>query len=86
MIPVVHASGGPLNDIVVPFETLPTGYHATSPQMFAERLYEALSLPTSEDLAMRRRARAWAQRRFSREGFEIEWEASGWRQWLPKSP
>ena len=85
IIPVVHASGGPLNDIVVPFDGGSTGYHATSPESFAERLYEALSLSEQEQLAMRSRARRRAQDRFSREGFEADWEASGWRRWLGES-
>jgi alpha-1,2-mannosyltransferase len=82
---VVHASGGPLNDIVVPYDDGPTGYHATSPETFAERIYEALSLSDDDDFAMRSRGRAWASHKFSREGFEEDWEASGWRQWLVKS-
>ncbi|KAG5645460.1 hypothetical protein DXG03_006005 [Asterophora parasitica] len=82
VIPVVHASGGPLKDIVVPFNGEPTGYHAETPETFAEALHAALTLSPAEDLAMRRRARTWAIKRFSEEEFERGWHASGWRRWL----
>ncbi|KAH7339450.1 glycosyltransferase family 4 protein [Rhizoctonia solani] len=77
LIPVVHSSGGPLNDIVVPYQNQPTGYHATDPVSFAQAFHEALSLPSREALAMRKRARALAVERFSTEGFENGW-AQGW--------
>ncbi|KAH9948253.1 mannosyltransferase [Amylocystis lapponica] len=82
-IPVTHASGGPLNDIVVPFNGEPTGYHATSPETFAEALHTVLTLTPEADLAMRQRARTWAVQRFSEEEFEKGWSASGWKRWLP---
>ncbi|KAH9831328.1 mannosyltransferase [Rhodofomes roseus] len=83
VIPVTHASGGPLNDIVVPFDGKPTGYHATSPETFAEAFHNVLTLPPEEDLALRERARTWAVQRFSEEEFEKGWNESGWRRWLP---
>ncbi|KZT64178.1 glycosyltransferase family 4 protein [Daedalea quercina L-15889] len=83
VIPVTHASGGPLNDIVVPFNGEPTGYHATSPETFAEAFHTVLTLPPGEDLALRQRARTWAVQRFSEEEFENGWNESGWRKWLP---
>ncbi|EPQ54836.1 UDP-Glycosyltransferase/glycogen phosphorylase [Gloeophyllum trabeum ATCC 11539] len=82
VIPVTHASGGPLNDIVVPFNGEPTGYHATTPESFAEALYSAFTLAPEQELAMRERARTWAVQRFSEEEFEKGWDASGWRTWL----
>ncbi|TCD65775.1 asparagine-linked glycosylation protein [Steccherinum ochraceum] len=82
VIPVTHASGGPLKDIVVPFNGQPTGYHATSPETFAEALNAVLTLTPDEELAMRSRARTWAVQRFSEEEFEKEWDASGWKDWL----
>jgi len=82
VIPVVHASGGPLKDIVVPFNGEPTGYHARTPETFAEALHAALTLSPADDLAMRRRARTWAVQRFSEEEFERGWQASEWRGWL----
>ncbi|KAG5654304.1 hypothetical protein H0H81_004723 [Sphagnurus paluster] len=87
VIPVVHASGGPLKDIVVPYNGEPTGYHAESPESFAEALHLALSLGPGEELAMRQRARAWAIQRFSEEEFEVGWHKSGWRDWVfPPAP
>jgi len=82
-IPVTHASGGPLNDIVVPFNGEPTGYHATSPENFAEALHTVLTLSPEVELAMRQRARTWAVQRFSEAEFEKSWTASGWKKWLP---
>lgn len=81
-IPVTHASGGPLEDIVVPFNGEPTGYHADDSDSFADALHTVLTLPAEEQLAMRRRARAWAVQRFSEEEFERSWNASGWHTWL----
>ncbi|KAL0579865.1 asparagine-linked glycosylation protein [Marasmius crinis-equi] len=82
VIPVVHASAGPLNDIVVPFNGGHTGYHARSPAEFAEALHTALALSPEEEMAIRQRARTWAVQRFSNEEFETEWDASGWKTWL----
>ncbi|RDB14695.1 GDP-Man:Man(3)GlcNAc(2)-PP-Dol alpha-1,2-mannosyltransferase [Hypsizygus marmoreus] len=83
LIPVAHASGGPLKDIIVPFNGEPTGYHAGTPETFADVLHIALTLSPDQDLAMRRRARAWAVQKFSEAEFEKAWNASGWRSWLP---
>ncbi|KAI0763548.1 mannosyltransferase [Trametes elegans] len=82
VIPVAHASGGPLLDIIVPLNGEPTGYHATSPETFAEAFRTVLTLPKEADLAMRQRARTWAVQKFSTEEFEKAWDASGWRNWL----
>ncbi|KIK67311.1 glycosyltransferase family 4 protein [Collybiopsis luxurians FD-317 M1] len=82
LIPVAHKSGGPLQDIVVPFNGEPTGYHADSVETFSEALHTALSLSSSEDIAVRQRARTWAVQRFSEEEFEKGWNASGWRSYL----
>lgn len=84
-IPVTHASGGPLNDIVVPFNGEPTGYHATSADTFAEAFHTILTLPPETELALRLRARTWAVQRFSEEEFEKGWNASGWREWVDPS-
>ncbi|KAI5123105.1 hypothetical protein M0805_001461 [Coniferiporia weirii] len=83
VIPVAHASGGPFNDIVLPYKGEPTGYHATTSETFGAALHTVLSLSHAEELAMRERARAWAVEHFSRGGFERAWEGSGWRKWLP---
>jgi alpha-1,2-mannosyltransferase len=101
VIPVAHASAGPLLDIVVPFHGQPTGesmssilsisyehqsdlgFHATTPETFAEALRKVLTLPLAEELALRQRARTWAVQRFSQEEFEKGWSESGWKKWLP---
>ncbi|KAJ7070666.1 mannosyltransferase [Mycena amicta] len=82
VIPIVHASGGPLEDIVVPFDGKNTGYHATSPETFAAAIHQAFSLSPAEDQAIRQRARTWAVQRFSEAEFEAGWEASGWSKLL----
>ncbi|OSC98020.1 glycosyltransferase family 4 protein [Trametes coccinea BRFM310] len=82
VIPVAHASGGPLLDIIVPLDGQPTGYHATTPETFAEAFRTVLTLPKDAELAMRQRARAWAVQKFSAEEFEKGWDESGWRSWL----
>ncbi|KAA1472174.1 mannosyltransferase [Dentipellis sp. KUC8613] len=82
LIPISHASGGPLHDIIVPYDGQPTGFHARDPASFAEAIYKVLSLPKEEDLALRQRARARAVEAFSEQAFEEGWQASGWRQWL----
>ncbi|KAG8818895.1 asparagine-linked glycosylation protein [Serendipita sp. 399] len=69
LIPVVHASGGPIMDIVVPVDGEPTGFHASTDEEFARELYRALTLPPGEMLRMRERARRGSQR-FSTENFE----------------
>ncbi|KAF9568744.1 mannosyltransferase [Agrocybe pediades] len=82
VIPVAHASGGPLKDIIVPFNGERTGFHAKSKEEFASAMETVLSLSPEEELAMRWRARAWAVQRFSEEEFERGWTESGWRDWL----
>ena len=101
VIPVTHASGGPLNDIVVPFEGHPTGafipqysspylsrddidlgYHATSPETYAETFDKVFSLDPEEELALRTRTRTWAVQRFSQEEFEKGWDQSRWKEFV----
>ncbi|KAG2009800.1 asparagine-linked glycosylation protein 11 [Coprinopsis cinerea AmutBmut pab1-1] len=82
VIPVTHASGGPLLDIVVPFNGKPTGYHARTPDEFAEAMRTVLSLSPDEEIAIRQRARTWAVQRFSEEEFEKGWHGSGWSDFL----
>ncbi|KAJ4002142.1 mannosyltransferase [Lentinula boryana] len=82
LIPVAHKSGGPLQDIVVPFHGQPTGYHADSVETFAEALHTALSLSDDEEHVIRQRARTWAVQRFSEEEFEQSWNASQWKSFL----
>ncbi|KZT39934.1 mannosyltransferase [Sistotremastrum suecicum HHB10207 ss-3] len=78
VIPVVHASGGPLHDIVVPYEGGPTGelctgYHAASEEEFADCLHEALKLSGEAAIQMRSRARKRAVDLFSEAEFEKGW-------------
>ncbi|KAI0088613.1 mannosyltransferase [Irpex rosettiformis] len=82
VIPVTHASGGPLNDIVVPFNGLPTGFHATTAQTYAATFDKVFSLAEEEEIALRSRTRIWAVQRFSQEEFEKGWNESGWREEL----
>jgi len=82
VIPVAHASGGPLKDIIVPFNGERTGFHALTTDEFAEAFQTVLSLSPEEEAAMRWRARAWAVQRFSEEEFERGWNQSGWRSYL----
>lgn len=70
LIPVVHASAGPMMDIVVPYKGQRTGFHATDAASFAVALGEALSLSPSQQLRMREAARSAAQDKFSQEKFE----------------
>ncbi|OJT12992.1 GDP-Man:Man(3)GlcNAc(2)-PP-Dol alpha-1,2-mannosyltransferase [Trametes pubescens] len=84
VIPVAHASGGPLLDIIVPLENEPTGYHATSPETFAEAFRTVFTLPKAAELAVRQRARTIAVQKFSAEEFEKGWDSSGWKAWLAR--
>ena len=86
LISVVHDSGGPKLDIVVPLDGQPTGkfssiscdhfmltrpgFHATTAEEFAEGFEKALSLP--DKLAVRLRARESAKR-FTEEEFAKKW-------------
>ena len=78
LIPLVHASAGPLLDIVTSFEGLPTGFHATTAQTFAAQLIAILELDPRAILGLRERARRSAVERFSTERFEEGW-LDGWR-------
>ncbi|KIK36874.1 glycosyltransferase family 4 protein [Suillus luteus UH-Slu-Lm8-n1] len=81
VIPVTHASGGPLHDIVVPLDGEATGFHARDPQSFANAMHAVLSMNQSEELAMRTRARTWAVSAFAEERFVEGWEAA-WKGWV----
>ena len=49
--------------------TWPVGFHATSPEEFAARMHEALSLSEEEQMTIRKAARESAQTRFSEKVF-----------------
>ncbi|WWC67918.1 uncharacterized protein I206_101836 [Kwoniella pini CBS 10737] len=77
LIPIVHASAGPLMDIVVPFKGQKTGFHATDAESFAEAIHEALRLSSKQSLTMRKAAREAAVQKFSEKEFEKHWQ-DGW--------
>ena len=73
LISVVNDSGGPKEDIVVEFDSGPTGFHASTATDYAAAFAKALSLSSAETLAMRQRARESANR-FTEEAFAGRWE------------
>ena len=72
LIPIVHDSGGPKLDIVVPHEGEPTGYHAETAEEFAERFRTVMEMRPEERYAMRIRGRN-ATKRFTEEAFSRKW-------------
>ncbi|KAG0203126.1 asparagine-linked glycosylation protein [Mortierella sp. GBA30] len=68
LIPVAHNSAGPKMDIVRPYNNLPTGYLATTPQEFADAVEKVLSADETI-IEMQRRARDSVQERFSEKVF-----------------
>jgi hypothetical protein len=65
-----------------PLMTFYPGYHAKSPEEFAEAFHSVFQLSKAEDLALRRRARVWAVKRFSNEEFEKGWDNTRWKDQL----
>lgn len=55
------------------------GYHAKTPEEFADAIHTVLNLPPDEELELRKRARTWAVQRFSEQEFEKFWDESGWK-------
>ncbi|KDE06840.1 hypothetical protein MVLG_02876 [Microbotryum lychnidis-dioicae p1A1 Lamole] len=79
LIPLVHASAGPLLDIVTASPTgQPTGFHAKSAQEFASQLFKILSMKEEERKEMRKRARE-AAGKFGVDKFEEDWLV-GWNE------
>ena len=73
LIPVVHDSGGPKLDIVVPFEGKETGFHASSEEEFANGFRKVLEeMGDKERAEMRLRARK-NSKRFTEEVFAKKW-------------
>ncbi len=72
LIPVVHDSGGPKLDIVLPHEGKPTGYHAETAEGFAEAYRRVMQMEPEERYAMRARARERAKT-FTEEAFARKW-------------
>lgn len=74
LIPVVHNSGGPKLDIVVPYKGEPTGYQAETEEEFAEGFRHITSMSSEDTIAVRLRGRANAKR-FTEEVFAQKWVA-----------
>lgn len=74
LIPVVHDSGGPKLDIVVPYEGKPTGFHAETDEQFAAGFGTVSAMSDGERLEMRSRNRESAKR-FTEEAFARKWIA-----------
>ncbi|ERF68075.1 hypothetical protein EPUS_08511 [Endocarpon pusillum Z07020] len=72
LIPVVHDSGGPKLDIVVPHDGKPTGYHAETAAEFAEGYRRVMQMEPEERYAMRVRGREVAKT-FTEEAFARKW-------------
>jgi alpha-1,2-mannosyltransferase len=72
LIPVVHDSGGPKLDIVVPYDGKPTGYHAETAEEFAEGFHRVMQMELEDRYAMRVRGREVAKT-FTEEAFARKW-------------
>ncbi|KAG0152206.1 hypothetical protein CROQUDRAFT_719448 [Cronartium quercuum f. sp. fusiforme G11] len=96
LIPLVHASGGPLTDII---EEKVTGYFGTTIESYSQQLNEITSTDQIQLETLRENARKISQEKFSEEVFEFEWDKV-WNQlkdqkrglkeeldksWIPKS-
>ncbi|KAK9480109.1 hypothetical protein V1514DRAFT_207699 [Lipomyces japonicus] len=78
LLTIVHESGGPKLDIVVPYKGQPSGFHfSTEPCSPADGLAKtferALSLSSSQAIQYRKRAQLTSER-FSEENFEKLWK------------
>lgn len=72
LIPVVHDSGGPKLDIVIPYDGKPIGYHAETAEEFACGFRRVMQMELEERHAMRLRAREVAKN-FTEEAFARKW-------------
>ncbi|EHY55714.1 asparagine-linked glycosylation protein [Exophiala dermatitidis] len=72
LIPVVHNSGGPKLDIVVPYEGQPIGFLAETDEEFAAGYQRVAAMSPQERFAMRLRGRKSAFR-FTEESFASKW-------------
>lgn len=71
LVPLVHASGGPLMDII---QANQTGFFATDVDSFAARLDEIFGSSEEECWRIRGNARRVSEQKFSVKVFEIGWE------------
>lgn len=76
LVPLVHASGGPRHDIVVPLRNLRTGFYGSTPTAFAHALQEILEMDEEDCAELRSRARRSVQERFGGQDFERGWRAA----------
>jgi alpha-1,2-mannosyltransferase len=72
LIPIVHRSGGPYLDIVVPFEGEPIGYHAENEEEYADAFKTVAAMREADRVEMRRRGRQ-SSKRFTEEMFAEKW-------------
>jgi alpha-1,2-mannosyltransferase len=72
LIPVVHRSGGPFLDIVVPFEGKEVGFHAETEDEYAEMFDRVSRMPEREREEMRKRGRE-SSKRFGEGVFAAGW-------------
>lgn len=72
LIPVVHNSGGPKLDIVVPWKGQTIGYHAETAEEYADAFQKVAALPNGERYAMRLRGRE-SVKRFTEDVFAKKW-------------
>lgn len=68
-IVLAHRSGGPLLDIVVPYEGSPTGFLADDVATYTDAMERILAMPPATRLEIRRNARR-SVARFSDQEFE----------------
>jgi alpha-1,2-mannosyltransferase len=73
LLVVAHNSGGPKQDIIVPFQGRQIGFLATSDLEFASAINEALSLNPTESRRMRDSARQ-ASMKFSDDSFQTSFK------------
>lgn len=70
LVPLAHGTGGPLMDIVAPFEGESTGFLAETPDNYADMLHRILTMSQKDSLAMQRTARNSVLDRFSDTTFQ----------------
>lgn len=74
LIPVVHNSGGPKLDIVMPHNGQPTGFHAETEEEYAKAFEDIFRMPDAERSQMRLRGREVAKK-FTEAQFAKRWVA-----------
>ncbi|TIA92404.1 hypothetical protein E3P92_01416 [Wallemia ichthyophaga] len=69
LIPLAHASAGPLLDIIVDYKGSKTGYHAREVKEFSERMNDIFNLSEHDAIQVRQRARESVMERLSDKTF-----------------